>query len=194
MARGDAIISFRRLLLAGLVIALGGLLAWLDWRTTPAVKIDQDARAEEPGHVVENATLTIYNDQGKRSQRLSAQKLTHTPQHSMTQLEYPYALLLDDKQREWHINAQHGQIDSRGALLTLSGRVRLREPKEVWQLSTEQLSYQSATAHVFSSAPVLFEHPPQSVQAQHMDLWLNEDLLQLSGGVHGNHPTETAPQ
>ena len=193
MIRGDAMISFRRFLLGGLVIVLGGLLAWLDWRATPVAKIDQDARAEEPGHVVENATLTIYNDQGKRSQRLSAQKLTHTPQHNMTQLESPYALLLDDKQREWHAHAQHGQIDSQGALLTLSGEVRLRAPKETCQRSTEQLSYHTASAHAFSYVPVRFEQPPQSVQAQRMDLWLNEDLLQLSGGVHGNHPTETAP-
>ncbi|MGS2743126.1 LPS export ABC transporter periplasmic protein LptC [Halomonas sp. LS-001] len=186
-------VSFRRLLLAGLVIVLGGLLAWLDWRTTPVAKIDQDARAEEPGHVVENATLTIYNDQGKRSQRLSAEQLTHTPQHNMTQLTSPYALLLDDQQREWHAQAQHGQIDSQGARLTLSGEVRLREPQETWQLSTEQLSYISAETHAFSDVPVLFEQPPQSVQAQRMDLWLNKDLLQLSGGVHGNHPTENAP-
>jgi len=193
MINDNAMVSLRRILLAGLVIVLGGLLAWLDWQTTPVASIDQDARSEEPGHVVKNATLTIYNDQGKRSQRLSAEQLTHTPQRNMTLLESPYALLLDDQQREWHAQAQHGQIDSQGELLTLSGEVRLREPEETWQLSTEQLGYLSAKHHAFSETPVLFEQSPQSVQAQRMDLWLNDDLLQLSGGVHGNHPTETAP-
>jgi len=193
MSQGSPVVTLQRLILAGVILALGGLLAWFDWQSGSRSAIDPDARAEEPGHVVENATLTLYNEQGNRHQRIAVKQLTHTPQRQTTQLESPRALLVDSQQREWHAQAQQGVIDNQGEHLVLHGDVRLQEPQETWQLTTQRLEYHSAEAHAFSNSPVTLEQPPQSMQAQRMDLWLNEDRLQLGGQVRGYHPTETPP-
>jgi len=193
MSAASRVITLQRLILAGLILALGGLLAWFDWQSGSPQTIDSAARAEEPGHVVENAVLTLYDEQGNRHQRIAVEQLTHTPQHQTTQLESPRALLVDNQQREWHARAQQGYIDSQGEQLVLRGDVLLQEPQNNWQLTTQRLDYHSAEAHAFTNHPVKLEQPPQSMQAQRMDLWLNEDRLQLGGQVRGYHPTETAP-
>ena len=193
MSQSSSVVTLQRLILAAIILALGGLLAWFDWQSDSRQTIDPDARAEEPGHVVENAVLTLYNEQGDRHQRIAVKQLTHTPQRQATQLESPRALLVDSQQREWHARAQQGHIDNQGEHLVLRGDVRLQEPQETWQLTTQRLDYHSTDAHAFSNSPVTLEQPPQSMQAQRMDLWLNEDRLQLSGQVRGFHPTELAP-
>lgn len=193
MTESRSFVTLQRLVLAGLILALGGLLAWFDWQADSGHTIDPDARAEEPGHVVDNAVLTLYDQQGDRHQRLTVKKLTHTPQRQTTQLESPRALLVDSQQHEWHVSAQQGHIDNQGEHLVLRGNVRLREPQETWLLTTQRLDYHSAEAHAFSNRPVMLEQPPQSIQAQRMDLWLNEERMQLAGQVRGYHPTEMAP-
>lgn len=193
MPQPGSVITWQRVLLAGVVLALGSLLAWLDWHSDTPQTIDPKARAEEPGHVVKNAVLTLYDDQGDRYQQITTEQLTHTPQRHVTQMKSPRALLVDSQQREWHVQAHQGHIDDQGEHLVLRGDVRLTEPKETWLLITQRLEYRGANSHAFTDSPVTLKQPPQSVQAQQMDLWLDEDRLQLRGQVIGYHPTEKAP-
>lgn len=179
----------KRFLLLALLVGLGALLAWLDVYDADPDTQDPTARAQEPSHVVKNATLTLFNDSGERHQILRTPQLTHTPERAITQLTDPHATLFDSQQRRWYVSAEHGTIDQR-ELLTLSGNAQIRAPEQGWQLDTERLHYDSTAAHAYSEMPVLLQQPPQHMQAQRMDVWLNEDDLRLTGNVRGYHPVE----
>lgn len=179
----------KRFLLLALVVGLGALLAWLDVYDADTVTRDPKARAQEPSHVVKNATLTLFDDSGERHQVLRTPQLTHTPELAITQLSDPDATLFDSQQRRWHVSAEHGTID-RQEHLTLSGNAQIRAPEEGWKLGTERLHYDSNAAHAYSELPVRLQQPPQHMQAQRMDVWLNEDALRLTGNVRGYHPVE----
>ncbi|MCL7928908.1 LPS export ABC transporter periplasmic protein LptC [Halomonas llamarensis] len=179
----------KRFLLLALVVGLGALLAWLDVYDVDPVAQDPTARAQEPSHVVRNATLALFDESGERHQVLKTTQLTHTPERDITQLTDPHATLFDSQQRRWHFSAEHGTIDRRERL-TLSGSAQIRAPEEGWKLDTERLHYDSNTAHAYSDLPVRLQQPPQHMQAQRMDVWLNEDALRLTGNVRGYHPVE----
>lgn len=179
----------KRVVLLVLVVGLGALLAWLDRYDATSTRPDPEARAQEPSHVVENATLTLFGDTGERQQTLTTPLLTHTPARAITQLNAPRATLFDRQQRRWQASAEHGTLDRR-ELLTLSGDARIRAPEQGWQLDTERLHYDSDNAYVYSDTPVRLEQPPQYMQAQRMDAWLNQDALRLTGNVRGYHPVE----
>ncbi len=179
----------KRLVLLVLVVGLGALLAWLDLHDTDPSRPDPEARAQEPSHVVENATLTRFDTHGRRHQILTTPLLTHTPERATTQLKEPQVTLFDSQQRRWHASARRGTIDRR-ELLTLTGDARISAPEQGWQLDTEQLHYDSDNAYAYSNTPVRLQQPPQHMQAQRMELWLNHDALRLTGDVRGYHPAE----
>jgi lipopolysaccharide export system protein LptC len=178
-----------RFLLLTLVVGLGALLAWLDLYDRNPATTDPTAKVKEPSHVVKNATLTLFDESGERHQILRTPQLTHTPELAITRLTAPSAALFDSQHRRWHASAEHGTID-RQKLLTLSGNAQIRAPEKGWQLETEQLHYDSDTAYAYSNTPVRLQQPPQHMQAQRMDVWLNQDALRLTGNVRGYHPVE----
>ena len=76
-----------------MVIALGGVLVWLDPRGPQETEIDSEARAQEPGHVLENAEITLFGETGTIQQSLVTPRLVHTPQTAMTDVLSPRATL-----------------------------------------------------------------------------------------------------
>lgn len=76
----------KRVWLLLVIITLGVLLAWLDLRDTRNAPPNPSARADEPGHVIENAELTLYDAAGNLTQRLTSPRILHTPQQAITLL------------------------------------------------------------------------------------------------------------
>ncbi|OAZ92582.1 LPS export ABC transporter periplasmic protein LptC [Halomonas sp. G11] len=182
-----------RLGLALIVLALGGLLVWLDPGGLQTVPTDPDARAEEPGHVLHDAELTLFDEQGNIQQGLTTPRLVHTPQSASTLAETPHATLYDSERRVWNATSEIGTLNTRSQELTLSGDARLIAPEEGWQLDTDVLHYEGKTAHAWSDTHVLLQQPPQRMTARRMDAWLNEEEVRLEGDVQGHHPPETQP-
>ncbi len=54
----------KRVWVTALVVVLGMLLVWLDPRSAQERDIDEQARAQEPGHVLENAEITLFGESG----------------------------------------------------------------------------------------------------------------------------------
>lgn len=177
-----------RIWLAGLVIALGALLVWLDPRGPQDTSIDPEAQAQEPGHVLENAEITLFGDNGNVLQSLKTPRLIHTPQQSETWTEEPEALLYDNEDRQWLASADVGTLNTATQSLLLSGSARLIAPDEGWQLDTELLHYDGVTQHAWSDTPVMLQQPPQQMSASRMDVWLNDSRVRLTDNVRGTHP------
>lgn len=181
----------KRIWLAGLVIALGIMLVWLDPRGPQQTALDPDAQAQEPGHVLENAEITLFGDNGTIQQSLATPHLVHTPQQAMTEAVAPRATLFDSDQRRWLASADTGTLNTDTQSLTLSGSATLLAPDEGWQLDTELLNYDGLTRHAWSDVPVLLQQPPQKMSASRMDLWLDDSQVRLTDNVSGTHPPAT---
>ncbi|CAN0593362.1 unnamed protein product, partial [Ectocarpus sp. 12 AP-2014] len=162
-----------RVWLTGLVIALGALLVWLGPGGPQRVAIDPDAQAQEPGHVLENAEITLFGENGNALHHWRFSHLIHTPQSGETWSEEPRAILYDSENRQWLANAEVGTLNANTHALVLSGSARLIAPDEGWQLDTELLHYDGLKQHAWSETPVLLQQPPQQMSASRMDVWLN---------------------
>lgn len=180
-----------RLWLGGLIIALGLLLVWLAPGGPQDIAIDPDAQAQEPGHVLENAEITLFGDNGNVLQSLTTPRLIHTPQRSETWIEEPSAILYDSEDRQWLASAEEGTLNTHTQSLVLSGSAHLIAPDEGWQLDTEQLRYDGLTRHAWSDTPILLQQPPQQMNASRMDVWLDESQVRLTDGVSSTHPPAT---
>lgn len=181
----------KRVWLAGLVIVLGLLLVWLDPRSTHERPIDPAAQAEEPGHVLENAQITLFGETGRIEQSLASPLLVYIPQRALAEATQPEATLYDSENREWLANANQGTLNTDTQALTLTGEARLLAPAEGWQLDTEELHYDGLTRHAWSEAPALLRQPPQQISATRMDVWLDDSQVRLTDNVRGHHPPAT---
>lgn len=183
-----------RVWLTGLFIALGALLVWLEPGGPQRVAIDPDAQAQEPGHVLENAEITLFGENGNIVQLLQTPHLIHTPQSGETWSEQPRAILYDNENRQWRANADVGTLNANTHVLVLSGSAQLFAPDEGWQLNTELLHYDGLNQHAWSDVPVLLQQPPQRMSASSMDVWLNDSQVRLTDNVRGTHPPATQRQ
>jgi lipopolysaccharide export system protein LptC len=181
----------KRVWVTALVVVLGMLLVWLDPRSAQERDIDEQARAQEPGHVLENAEITLFGESGTIQQSLVTPRLVHTPQTAMTDVVSPRATLFDSEQREWLATADTGTLNTDTQALTLRGSARLLAPEEGWQLDTQQLNYDGVTRHAWSTTPVLLQQPPQRMEASRMDVWLDDSQVRLTNNVRGVHPPAT---
>lgn len=181
----------KRIWLTGLIAGLGTLLVWIDPRGPQELALDPEAQAEEPGHVLENAEITLFGSTGAIQQSLVTPYLIHTPQRAMTHATSPRATLFDSEQREWLATANTGTLNTDTHALTLTGSARLLAPDEGWQMDTELLHYSGIARHAWSEAPVLLQQPPQQISASRMDVWLNTSQVRLTDNVRGIHPPAT---
>ncbi|WP_249978813.1 LPS export ABC transporter periplasmic protein LptC [Vreelandella olivaria] len=181
----------RRIWLAGLVVTLGAMLVWIDPRGPQDSTPDPEAQAQEPGHVLENAEITLFGETGTIQQSLQTPYLVHTPQSALTEATSPRATLFDNEQRRWLATADSGTLNTDTLALTLSGSARLLAPDEGWQLDTELLQYNGVTRHAWSEVPVELQQPPQHISASRMDVWLDDSQVRLTDNVRGSHPPAT---
>ncbi|MDX1712684.1 MAG: LPS export ABC transporter periplasmic protein LptC [Halomonas venusta] len=184
----------KRVWITTIVFALGGVLAWLDPRGPQDQLIDPEARAQEPGHVLENAEITLFGDTGAIQQSLATPRLVHTPQTAMTEVTSPRATLFDREERQWLATAQSGTLNTDTQALTLAGSAQLLAPDEGWQLNTELLHYNGITRHAWSDAETILQQPPQRISASRMDVWLDDSQIRLTNNVRGVHPPATRSQ
>lgn len=181
----------KRLWLTAMVITLGGFLVWLDPRGPRDQAVDPEARAQEPGHVLENAELTLFGETGAIKQSLKSSELVYIPQTAMTHLTSPRAVLFDSEQRQWRATADTGTLNTETQALTLAGSAQLLAPDEGWQLDSELLRYDGMTRHAWSEAPAVLQQPPQRMEASRMDVWLDDSQVRLTNNVRGVHPPAT---
>ncbi|WP_176472084.1 LPS export ABC transporter periplasmic protein LptC [Vreelandella alkaliphila] len=184
----------KRIWITIMVLALGGVLVWLDPRGPQDQSIDAEARAQEPGHVLENAEITLFGDTGAIQQSLTTPRLVHTPQTAMTDVLSPRATLFDSEERQWLATAETGTLNTDTQALTLAGSAQLLAPDEGWQLNTELLHYDGITRHAWSDAETILQQPPQRIDASRMDVWLDDSQIRLTNNVRGIHPPATRSQ
>ncbi|NIC04521.1 LPS export ABC transporter periplasmic protein LptC [Billgrantia bachuensis] len=183
--------SFRAWLFL-LLLALGGLIAWLDpWREPTPGPVPTD-EAGEPDYYLEQAQLTRFDVEGRAHQRLESPRLVHTPHDDVTRAVTPLAHLIDREGRLWVASGKEGRLGPGGNPLTLSGDARLLAPEERWQLDTETLNFDANVGHAWSDTPALLQQPPQRMRGERFDAWIHDNRARLTDNVRGHHIPEVA--
>jgi lipopolysaccharide export system protein LptC len=174
-----------------ILLALGGLLVWLDPGDRPGPgPVPRDA-AGEPDYYLEGVRLTRFDAQGEPHQRLDTPRLVHTPQDDATRLTAPRAEILDDGSRTWLASGAVGHLGAGGNPLTLTGDARLQAPEENWHLETQILHYDADRGRAWSETPARLRSPPQEMHGDRFDAWLHDNRARLTDNVRGHHPPET---
>lgn len=173
-----------------LIVALGGILTFLDPRDIilpSPVPGDSD---DVPDYIIQGAHLTRFDENGQPHQRVESPRVVHTPD-DVTRLKRPVIHLIDDDQRTWVASALNGKLSNKEDLLTLEGQARLYAPEERWQLDTHTLHYDGNTDHVWSDDYSILRQPPQRMTGYHFDAWLDDNRATLTDNVRGYHPPAT---
>lgn len=178
------------------VLALAGLLVWIKQGADAPLSLAKIETPSPPEHLIENAVLTRFDDEGAVQHRIEARRLTYRPSTDTTRLKAPQATLFDRHARQWDTRAQRAEINRVTGTVTFIENARIQAPDEGWQLASQRLVYQEDTAHISSDRLVTLTAAPQQITAQAMDLWLDDERLRLADQVTGTHPpapTHPAP-
>ncbi|WP_192036574.1 LPS export ABC transporter periplasmic protein LptC [Halomonas sp. YLGW01] len=179
-----------RVWLALLLVALGAVLTLVEQRDVRAPGPVPTDSAGEPDFYLEGVTLTRFDAQGRPHQRLETPRLVHTPHDDTTRADTPRTRLLDDDGELWRASGRQGTLGPGGNPLVLSGAAHLESPGEGWQLNTETLNIDTDTNHAWSDSEARITQSSQRVRGDRLDVWFDDDRLQLTGNVRGFHPPE----
>ncbi|MDF1763396.1 MAG: LPS export ABC transporter periplasmic protein LptC, partial [Oleibacter sp.] len=147
----------KRFWLLGLLILLGVGIFMTDEYLQPVVPSAATTAQREPDYYGEGLTSKRFNQQGKLSQVIEAEKSTHYPDSDKTFFEKPKMITLNGKQ--WQMTAATGQLDQKNNLLMLDQDVWVI-PYEKDASSDNALSINNLTSDVIAND----EMPNMSIQ------------------------------
>nr|WP_299240329.1 LPS export ABC transporter periplasmic protein LptC [uncultured Halomonas sp.] len=174
--------------LAVILLALGGLLAFIEQRDAPLPgPVPQDT-AGEPDFYLEGARMTRFDAAGKPYQRLETPRLVHTPVDDVTRATTPDIRLYDDEGRIWFAGSKTSTLGPDGNPLTLKGNAWLEAPEQGWRLETQTLVYDIHERHAWSESEARLSQHQQRVRGERVDAWIDSARLRLDGNVRGLHP------
>lgn len=147
----------KRFWLLGLLILLGVGIFMTDEYLQPVAPSATTTAQREPDYYGEGLTSKRFNQQGKLSQVIEAEKSTHYPDSDKTFFEKPKMITLNGKQ--WQMTAATGQLDQKNNLLMLDQDVWVI-PYEKDASSDNALSINNLTSDVIAND----EMPNMSIQ------------------------------
>lgn len=142
----------------------------------------------QPDYVLEQASYTRYDTQGKRYQTLTSPHVMHLPEQQQTTATEPRITAMDDSAREWHISGHQGAMNEDGSRITLSGEALAVAPSEQWRLETDTLNYDRAQDRIWSDSASRFLQGDQVMRGDSFQALMTPKTLTLEGHVEGMLP------
>nr|WP_298410095.1 LPS export ABC transporter periplasmic protein LptC [uncultured Halomonas sp.] len=174
--------------LALILLALGGLLTFIEQRDAPSPGPVPRDTAGEPDFYLEGARMTRFDAEGKPYQRLETPRLVHTPVDDVIRATTPDIRLYDDEGRTWFAGSNSGTLGPEGNPLTLEGDAWLEAPEQGWRLETQTLVYDTHERHAWSESEARLSQHQQRVRGERVDAWIDSARMRLNGNVRGVHP------
>lgn len=124
------------------LLALVGVVYWLQQQTLPLSVPSGSKLRHEPDAIVDNFSAVTLDEQGAPRFILAAKSMLHYPDDDSTALEVPRITMYSPERSPMHAVAQHGTISRRGDEVTLFGDVEvLREAGKQQSELTLQTEY-----------------------------------------------------
>jgi lipopolysaccharide export system protein LptC len=154
---------------------------------------------EGPDIVVEGATMTQFDAQGRATNRLIGERVTHFPSDDRIEILRPHLVSLRSDQPQLDARAKHARVEDGGARVLLTGDVSLvraggKDGEPPLRLTTERLIALPDVEQFTTDAPALIERGGTRVNSVGMDFDNLKRTLRLHSNVRGTIEPAAAAQ
>ncbi|NLW04039.1 MAG: LPS export ABC transporter periplasmic protein LptC [Pseudomonadaceae bacterium] len=179
-----------------LLISLGALVVWLQDLNLPAPRAQLPEQYGEPDYFVENASLSSFNAQGQRLQKINSVQVTHYPEKDITLFEKPLMHHYTQQGQAWQVVAERAEhlgedviyLEEKVVITPLNSNSAYL-PKFL----TERLWVNNATQTAHTEDPVSFISPSGKTTGQGLQVNLNSGLAEILHSVQGSYlPSNTS--
>jgi len=129
---------------------------------------------EGPDVVVDGASMTQFDEQGRATNKLLGERVTHYPSDDRIEVIRPRLVSLRADQPQLDAKANHARVEDGGARVLLTGDVTLirapgKDGEPPMRMTTESLVALPDTEQFSTDAPVEIERGGSSINAVGMD-------------------------
>ncbi|MBS0320130.1 MAG: LPS export ABC transporter periplasmic protein LptC [Proteobacteria bacterium] len=191
------------------VLLLGGLAAltmWLNAQIAPPAASPDATSRHEPDTIVERVHAVVFDQSGRPTQVMSADRGEHFPDDNTTTLTAPRVALSDPAQPRLDIAADSGKVTDDRSNVWFSGHVKVvREadkakpgddaarPSGPVTLDTERLHLLAQTKDVDSDTPVTIADERGIIRGTGLKMNLDTKAFTLGGPVSGTIQPQALP-
>jgi len=175
----------RRAVLA--VLAIAAVAAASSWLSRESREPEPTAVAPAaPDYFTRDFIAVTTGTDGRRRQELRAERMVHLPDADIIELTAPHLVVYDDNMRGWYASAQEGKVKDAGAIVRLTGNVRVRqdEPRPM-ELRTEVLHIYPKRNYAETEKPVTITAPEGRLEAVGLQADMERRELILLSKVRG---------
>lgn len=172
-----------------LLTLLAGTTYWYS-QTSRLGDLAGPVSREGPDIVVDGAALTQFDTEGRATNRLIGERITHYPSDDRIEVIRPRMVSLRADQPQVDAKANHARVEDSGARVILTGDVTLiraagEENEPPMRLTTEKLVALPDTEQFSTDAPVLIERGGSRISAVGMDYDNIKRTVKLRSRVRG---------
>jgi len=172
-----------------LLTLLAGTTYWYS-QTSGLGDLASPVSREGPDVVVDGAALTQFDTQGRATNRLIGERITHYPSDDRVEVVRPRMVSLRADQPQIDATANHARVENSGARVILTGDVTLiraaeHENDSPMRLTTEKLIALPDTEQFSTDAPVLIERGGSRINTVGMDYDNIKRTVKLRSQVRG---------
>jgi lipopolysaccharide export system protein LptC len=158
------------------IVLLALLAAATYWysQTSRLNALPNTVSRDGPDAVVDGATMTQFDAQGRATNKLIAERILHFPADDRVEAVRPRLITVREDQPQVEVRAERARIDDSGARALLTGDVTLvRSPGKAGEppmrLVTEKMTVLPDSEQFTTDAPVLLERGGSTIRAVGMD-------------------------
>lgn len=187
-------IDNKNILIGAVLLTLAGGSLWLAQDSNPEEVVYQ-AVEHTPDYFLEGVDATQMKPDGKPSQRLLAERMTHYPDDDSTELRTPHLTIYDEARPPWRVRSETGWLSGDGLVLLLQGSVRIdrsaAQGVRPMHIKTRDLRVQPRDNYVETDAIVNSRSGKSRLQAKGMQGWFDKPVrIKLLANVRGHHEFE----
>ncbi|HTN47909.1 MAG TPA: LPS export ABC transporter periplasmic protein LptC [Burkholderiaceae bacterium] len=182
-----------------LLALLAGTTYWYS-QTSRLGDLANAVSREGPDVVVDGAALTQFDAQGRATNRLIGERITHFPSDDRVEVIRPRMVSLRADQPQVDAKADHARVEDSGAKVILTGDVTLiraasSEGEPPLRLTTERLVAFPDTEQFSTESPVEIDRGGSRINAVGMDYDNIKRTVKLRSKVRGTvEPAATSKE
>lgn len=177
-------------IIAILLLALLAATTYWYSQSTRIGALASPVSREGPDIVVDGASLTQFDAQGRATNKLIGERITHFPSDDRVEVIRPRMISLRGDQPQLDAKAEHARVEESGARVILTGDVTLiraqgKDGDPPMRLSTQKLVALPDVEQFSTDAPIEIERGGSRINAVGMDYDNLKRTVKLRSKVKG---------
>ncbi len=179
----------RAVLILSLVALLVLVTSWLSQKSETPIPTAQQAAAPVADYFIRGFDATVTAPDGLPSHHLTSSSMTHYAESGVVELTQPHLTMYRPEGEQWLVEAEFGRMEGDGNLVTLRGKVILKQASRTQplQVNTDELLLYPDTQYGETETPVTISAPSGHVSGVGMKVYGKENRLLLLSDVRGRY-------